>query len=223
MIYISAVGMINALGNSLDEIACNLTRGVAPGMRPRAGWLQGQPQAILGGVDGELPAIGDAFAAHRSRNNQLLLAALAQIQPQVDDAIARYGRDQAAVVMSNHWGRVYMPGISDERSLKTLSELIGRDEMHTVSWSTDTWGRMNTSRSSHEVEVAPVADLKTMKADETIVIMGRHKPARLHQPGWWELPELRRLVPTEVAAAFDADYGKVSTHEHRPRSNPFLS
>lgn len=137
--------------------------------------------------------------------------------------IARYGRDQAAVVMSNHWGRVYMPGISDERSLKTLSELIGRDEMHTVSWSTDTWGRMNTSRSSHEVEVAPVADLKTMKADETIVIMGRHKPARLHQPGWWELPELRRLVPTEVAAAFDADYGKVSTHEHRPRSNPFLS
>lgn len=99
MIYISAVGMINALGNSLDEIACNLTRGIAPGMRPRAGWLQGQPQAILGGVDGELPAIGDAFAAHRSRNNQLLLAALAQIQPQVDDAIARYGRDRVAVVL----------------------------------------------------------------------------------------------------------------------------
>ena len=99
MIYISAVGMINALGNSLDEIACNLTRGIAPGMRPRAGWLQGQPQAMLGGVDGELPAIGDAFAAHRSRNNQLLLAALAQIQPQVDDAIARYGRDRVAVVL----------------------------------------------------------------------------------------------------------------------------
>ncbi|EOM2467113.1 hypothetical protein CWH77_005677, partial [Escherichia coli O157:H7] len=27
MIYISAVGMINALGNNLDEIATNLTRG----------------------------------------------------------------------------------------------------------------------------------------------------------------------------------------------------
>lgn len=40
MIYISAVGMINATGNNLDEIATNLTRGVAPGMRPRAGWLQ---------------------------------------------------------------------------------------------------------------------------------------------------------------------------------------
>lgn len=57
MIYISAVGMINALGNNLDEIAANLTRGVAPGMRPRAGWLQGHPQTVLAGVDGELPLI----------------------------------------------------------------------------------------------------------------------------------------------------------------------
>lgn len=57
MIYISAVGMINALGNNLDDIAANLTRGVAPGMRPRAGWLQGHPQAVLAGVDGELPVI----------------------------------------------------------------------------------------------------------------------------------------------------------------------
>jgi 3-oxoacyl-[acyl-carrier-protein] synthase-1 len=99
MIYISAVGMINALGNNTGEIAANLTQGIAPGMRPRAGWLQGDPHAILAGVDGELPAIPDAFSAHRSRNNQLLLAALSQIQPQVDEAIAQYGRDRVAVVL----------------------------------------------------------------------------------------------------------------------------
>lgn len=99
MIYISAVGAINALGNNNDEIALNLTRGTAPGMRPRPGWLQGEPQAVLAGVDGELPAIPAAFAAHRSRNNQLLLAALAQIQPEVDNAIAHYGRDRIAVVL----------------------------------------------------------------------------------------------------------------------------
>lgn len=99
MIYISAIGMINALGSNAAEAAANLTRGVAPGMRPRAGWLQGFPDAVLGGVDATLPPIPDRFAAHRSRNNQLLLAALAQIQPQVDDAIARYGRDRIAVVM----------------------------------------------------------------------------------------------------------------------------
>lgn len=98
MIYISAVGMVNALGNQLDEIATNLTRGIAPGMRSRAGWLQGQ-DAMLGGVEGELPAIPDSFAQHRTRNNQLLLAALAQIQPAVDEAIARVGRDRVAVIL----------------------------------------------------------------------------------------------------------------------------
>lgn len=98
MIYISAVGLLNALGNAPDDIAANLTRGVAPGMRLRSGWLPGQ-EAVLGGVDAELPAIPDRFARHRSRNNQLLLAALAQIQPAVDEAIARYGRDRVAVVL----------------------------------------------------------------------------------------------------------------------------
>lgn len=98
MIYISAVGMINALGNDTREIAANLSRGVAPGMRSRDGWLQGQA-VMLGGVDGELPAIPDTFSAHRSRNNQLLLAALAQIQPEVDRAIATFGRERVAVVM----------------------------------------------------------------------------------------------------------------------------
>ncbi|MNB82513.1 3-oxoacyl-[acyl-carrier-protein] synthase 2 [compost metagenome] len=98
MIYISAVGLVNALGNGPDEIAANLTRGVAPGMRIRRGWLQNQ-DAVLGGVEGELPAIPDSYAAHRTRNNQLLLAALAQIQPAVDDAIARFGRERIAVVL----------------------------------------------------------------------------------------------------------------------------
>lgn len=99
MIYISAVGMLNALGNSAEEIAANLWRGVAPGMHSRAGWLQGGEDIVLGGVEGELPSIPDHLAAHRTRNNQLLLAALAQIQPAVDEAIARVGHDRVAVVL----------------------------------------------------------------------------------------------------------------------------
>jgi 3-oxoacyl-[acyl-carrier-protein] synthase-1 len=99
MIYISAVGMVNALGNSADEIAANLTAGIAPGMHRRTGWLQGLPDAVLGGVEGELPPIPDSMSAHRTRNNQLLLAALAQIQPTIDEAIARVGRDRIAVIL----------------------------------------------------------------------------------------------------------------------------
>ncbi|BET95500.1 beta-ketoacyl-[acyl-carrier-protein] synthase family protein [Xenorhabdus taiwanensis] len=99
MIYISAVGMLNALGNNVDEIAQNLMLNQAPGMYERAGWLQPDKTCCLGGVDGELPVIPDSLFQHNSRNNRLLLAALMQIKPQVDEAIARYGRERIAVIM----------------------------------------------------------------------------------------------------------------------------
>ncbi|PHM39820.1 hypothetical protein Xmau_02420 [Xenorhabdus mauleonii] len=99
MIYISAVGMLNALGNNVDDIAQNLVLGHAPGMYERSGWLQPDKTCCLGGVDGELPAIPDDLSKHNSRNNRLLLAALLQIKPQVDAAIARHGRERVAVIM----------------------------------------------------------------------------------------------------------------------------
>ncbi|MBD2779307.1 beta-ketoacyl-[acyl-carrier-protein] synthase family protein [Xenorhabdus szentirmaii] len=99
MIYISAVGMLNALGNNLDEIAQNLVLGHAPGMYERSGWLQPDKTCCLGGIDSELPAIPDVLPEHNSRNNRLLLAALMQIKPQVDEAIARHGRERIAVIM----------------------------------------------------------------------------------------------------------------------------
>ncbi len=99
MISLTAVGMLNAMGNTLDEIAANLVAGKAPGMVPdKDNWLQ-QGECWVGRVTGELPAVPATLPQHNSRNNRLLLAALAQIQPQVDEAIARYGRDRVAVVL----------------------------------------------------------------------------------------------------------------------------
>ena len=99
MIYISAVGTISALGKSAADAAANLICGKAPGMRLREGWLSGNLTAVLGGVDDNLPAIPASFADHHSRNNQLLLAALGQIQPQVDEAVNKYGRERVGIVL----------------------------------------------------------------------------------------------------------------------------
>ncbi len=99
MITISAVGMLSALGGDLNDIAANLAGGIAPGMRPDSGWLsQGKP-CWTGRVDAVLPAIPPAFAEHDSRNNQLLLAALAQIRPAVDEAVGRFGAERVAVIL----------------------------------------------------------------------------------------------------------------------------
>lgn len=99
MIYLSAFGMVNALGNNLAQIASQLQAGEAPGMQPRDGWLQDGKRCWLGEVQGALPPIPAALAAHNTRNNQLLLAALAQIRPAVDAAIAQYGRERVAIVL----------------------------------------------------------------------------------------------------------------------------
>ncbi|NDL65621.1 beta-ketoacyl-[acyl-carrier-protein] synthase family protein [Acerihabitans arboris] len=99
MIFISAVGMLNALGNDMAEIAANLTRGRAPGMQPSHQWLLRQRPCWLGEVTAQLPPVPAALKRHDSRNNRLLLGALAQIRPQVEQAVAACGADRVAVVL----------------------------------------------------------------------------------------------------------------------------
>lgn len=99
MIYFSAVGMVNALGNDLPQIAQNLVRGISLGMQQQTQWLTGGAPSWFGNVQGDLPVIPESLKRHNSRNNRLLLAALAQIETPVREAIARYGADRVAVIM----------------------------------------------------------------------------------------------------------------------------
>ncbi len=99
MIYVSAVGMVNALGNTLADISANLSLGNAPGMALSHDWLSGGRPCWLGHVCGPLPEIPARLEHHNSRNNRLLLAALDPIRPQVENAIATYGQDRVAVVL----------------------------------------------------------------------------------------------------------------------------
>lgn len=98
MIYLSHVGLINALGGTLPEISARLTSGDS-GLTPQEGWLSNGKSTWVGEVTEALPEVPLHLAKHRTRNNALLMAALAQIRPQVDDAIARFGSDRVAVVM----------------------------------------------------------------------------------------------------------------------------
>lgn len=99
MIYISAFGMVNALGNTLDEIAINLQRGHAPGLQTSTEWLIDRQPLVVATVSAELPVVPESLSMHDSRNNRLLLAALSQLKPQVDQAINQFGRDRIAVVL----------------------------------------------------------------------------------------------------------------------------
>ncbi|WP_043762338.1 beta-ketoacyl-[acyl-carrier-protein] synthase family protein [Aeromonas taiwanensis] len=100
--YIAAYGLVSALGAGRDASAEALKAwhdaGVSPLDRHRTPLLDGRLTPV-GQVEDELPAIPSALAPYASRNNQLLLAALAQIRPALDQALATFGRDRVGLVL----------------------------------------------------------------------------------------------------------------------------
>jgi 3-oxoacyl-[acyl-carrier-protein] synthase-1 len=106
MIYLSAVAMINALGNTPDEISQNLQNNRS-GLAEETDWLLHNKPTWVGRVKAPLPSVPAELSQHNSRNNQLLLAALTQIRSQVDAAIAQYGKKRIAVIMGTSTSGIY--------------------------------------------------------------------------------------------------------------------
>lgn len=98
--YLPALGIINALGCGIEEIAAQLFAGDTGGMVLENGWLPAVP-ARVGRARGTLPLVPSKFADYACRNNRLLLAALAQMEEAVDAVLTRYGRARIGVVLGS--------------------------------------------------------------------------------------------------------------------------
>lgn len=96
-VYLNECGIVCALGADREQVRGRLfaaDSGVLPTERHTPGRV-----LPLGVVDVVLPGVAQHGLAARSRNNQMALAALAQIRPAVEQAIARYGAGRVAVVI----------------------------------------------------------------------------------------------------------------------------
>ena len=98
MLYLNDCALLCALGDERGTIARRLLDGVEGGLTVSDACSPGRPLP-LGRVDAALPAVDHLPLVLRSRNNQLAMAALAQIRPAVDAAIARYGAHRVGVVV----------------------------------------------------------------------------------------------------------------------------
>lgn len=100
--FITAYGLISALGEGVDASAEALLAWQAKGStlltRHNQALLDGRLTPV-GRAEGELPAIPAALAPYASRNNQLLLAALAQIRPALGEALATFGTARVGLVL----------------------------------------------------------------------------------------------------------------------------
>ncbi|MFQ1903505.1 beta-ketoacyl-[acyl-carrier-protein] synthase family protein [Aeromonas veronii] len=99
-LYIHAYSLINALGRGKDEVSAALeawrTRGASPLDGERWTLVDGRTSPV-GRVRQPLPAV--TIAPYDSRNNRLLLTALADIEDEVNAAIARVGSQRVALVL----------------------------------------------------------------------------------------------------------------------------
>ncbi|AHF90664.1 3-oxoacyl-ACP synthase [Opitutaceae bacterium TAV5] len=101
MTCIRATGLINSLGVTPAAIRRSLACGESPGMVVNDRWLAGGTACRVGEVTAPLPPVPASLARHDTRNNRLLLAALAQIRPQVDAALDRFGPARVAIILGS--------------------------------------------------------------------------------------------------------------------------
>ncbi|HEY5801662.1 MAG TPA: beta-ketoacyl-ACP synthase [Burkholderiaceae bacterium] len=97
-IYLNDCGLICALGATRDDVRARLFGAAPAGMTHTDRYSPGRTLP-LGVVAADLPDVGHLPLSQRSRNNQLALAALAQIRPAALDAVARYGAERIGVVI----------------------------------------------------------------------------------------------------------------------------
>jgi 3-oxoacyl-[acyl-carrier-protein] synthase I len=97
-IYLNALGLNCALGQGKQAVATALFAGDGSGMQAQTGWVA-ERALTVGAVPGDLPELPDLPGHPPSRNNQLLLAAALEIEPELRAAISRFGTERIAVVL----------------------------------------------------------------------------------------------------------------------------
>ena len=96
--FLNDCALVCALGHERAAVTQRLLVDGISGLTVSDAWSIGRPLP-LGRVSGALPSLDHLPLRLRSRNNQLALAALAQIRPALDAAITQYGATRVGVVL----------------------------------------------------------------------------------------------------------------------------
>ncbi|MDO5067439.1 MAG: type IV secretory system conjugative DNA transfer family protein [Propionibacteriaceae bacterium] len=153
------------------------------------------------------------YLASAGAGQGILLVSVWQDEGQIESI---YNRAKARTIISNHYTKVYLPGISDHETLVHLSDQIGQDLMKQTSHSAHKDGS-STTTSWVEKPVAPAWWLRQLPQDQAIILAGRHSPILGRLPAWFEDDALRALIPTDVAERFDKAHSRLPATKGRKR------
>lgn len=115
---LTALGMVNALGSSLDEIWPRLIRGDQSRFLERADLVGGASQRFAE-VHEELPKVPVSLSRYDCRNNRLALATFEGIRSNVEAAIGRFGAERVGIVVGSSTAGVEAAELAIEQSRRT--------------------------------------------------------------------------------------------------------
>ena len=105
-LYLTACGIINALGNNNSTVFNNLIKGDISGVVP---WdIKVYDKTVyVGQINAELPPVPDSLKQYDCRNNQIMLAAMQQIENEVDVLKQKYPLDRIAVILGSSTSGIF--------------------------------------------------------------------------------------------------------------------
>lgn len=120
-VYLNALGLNCALGQGKQAVAKALFAGDSSGMQAQSGWVA-ERALTVGAVPGDLPDLPELPGHPPSRNNQLLLAAALEIEPEVRAVISRFGAGRIAVVLGTSTSGI-------EEASQSIAEYLKQGQM----------------------------------------------------------------------------------------------
>lgn len=195
-LYLNSLGIVNALGSNKADVLANLLAGYRGGLQP-CDWIPGK-QTCVAAVTADLPPVPNPLEGHASRNLQLALCALEQIQPDISAVAARYGADRVAVVagtstsgiaegeaaVSAHQGTGTVPPAYHYRQqeIGNLAELVARHlQLEGPAYT------LSTACSSSAHALASARRLLAAGAVDAVVVGGADSLCRLTVNGFSSL------------------------------------
>ena len=97
-LYLNDLGLLSCAGNSSQELYTRLISGNRSGLT-QTDQLSVTNPVYVGAIQADLPSIATRYSEYDCRNNQLLLAALSQIEATVNQMIKRFGIKRIGIVL----------------------------------------------------------------------------------------------------------------------------
>lgn len=205
-LFLNALGMNNALGDSVEVVANRLFGDSTSGLEPSETLISGRTSWI-GKVKGDMPKVPTELEHYNCRNNTLLLGAFEQIRSSLDPLIAKYGAQRIGIVIGTSTS-----GISEgEKDFKRKSDQpvryrrqeIGNSALFLADFVGITGPRFTVSTACSSSKKAFASAQRLLDADlcDAVVVGGSDSICDLTLNGFDALESLS----TEICNPFSAN------------------